>query len=211
MRLSSAQAAPQSPPRPRGATADVKRLPEGVPDAVLVLRARQADRGAESLLYRRHSPALLSTVNRLVRNAHTAEDLVQDAFVRAFERLSQLKTPSQFRPWLLAIVVSLVRKRLRRQRLLQWVGLDALGHTTLAEQAQPTTNAEARQQLLQLDAELKRMPGHHALAWTLRYVEGEKLEDVAVAMNKSLATTKRYIAAAEEHLKTRVTLQLEAP
>ncbi len=46
--------------------------------------------------------------------------------------LGQLRNPAQFRPWLLSIVVSLSSKRLRRERLLKWVGLDAVADAQLA-------------------------------------------------------------------------------
>jgi RNA polymerase sigma-70 factor (ECF subfamily) len=180
-----------------------------VPDAVLVERALEHDRGAESLLYRRHAGVLLAMTGRLLRNTHHAEDTVQDAFVRAFERLHQLKDPTMFRSWLLSIVVSLVKKRLRRQRLLTFIGLESLTDVQLDLQAKSHLNVEARNALRALDAQLKKLPPAHALAWSLRYVEGEKLEDIALAMNKSLATTKRYIAAAERHI--RATVAMEVP
>lgn len=194
---------------PSEPTAGVAHLPSGVPDALLVERAREHDRGAESLLYRRHAGPLLGMTGRLLRNTHLAEDTVQDAFVRAFERLHQLKDPAMFRSWLLSIVISLVKKRLRRQRLLTWVGLEALTDVALDQQAVSHLNVEARNELRALDARLKELPPAHALAWSLRHVEGEKLEDVALAMKKSLATTKRYIAAAERHIRDGVAM--EAP
>src|SRR3954466_9014929 len=107
---------PRVSPNAAERASDVAHLPSGVPGAVLVERAREHDRGAESLLYRRHAGPLLAVSGRLLRNSHLAEDTVQDAFVRAFERLHQLKEPAMFRSWLLSIVISLVKKRLRRQR-----------------------------------------------------------------------------------------------
>ncbi|MBK7864553.1 MAG: RNA polymerase sigma factor [Archangiaceae bacterium] len=199
---------PHARPSPSPRTADVAHLPSGVPDAVLVERAREHDRGAESLLYRRHAGALLAMSGRMLRNSHLAEDTVQDAFVRAFERLHQLKDASMFRSWLLSILVSLVKKRLRRQRLLTWVGLEALTDVSLEQQAASHLDVEARLALKLLDQKLKELPAAHALAWSLRYVEGEKLEDVATAMKKSLATTKRYIAAAEQHLRAQVAMEI---
>ena len=210
--LSLSMPAPRVNPTSEGPLpAEVAQLRTGVPDAVLVERAREHDRGAESLLYRRHAGPLLSMAGRLLRSSHLAEDAVQDAFVRAFERLHQLKEPSMFRSWLLSIVVSLVKKRLRRQRLLTWVGLEAVTDVALDQQAASHLNVEARSELTALDARLKQLPAAHALAWSLRYVEGEKLEDVASAMKKSLATTKRYIAAAERQLRTQVRLSEEEP
>lgn len=187
----------------------VARLPEGVPTEVLVARALAGERDAESLLYRRYAPALLSAAVRLLRSVPAGEDVVQDAFVLAFDRLEQLKLPAQFRAWTLSIVVSLVRKRLRRERILRLVGLDTVADAPLDALAQNSASLEARGELAVLDGLLRRLPVAHRVAWTLRYVEGEKLEDVAEAMGKSLATTKRYIAAAEKFISAHVSL--EAP
>ena len=183
------------------------RLPEGVSTASLVLRARKRDGAAESLLYRRYAADLLNIVSRLLRNTSAAEDVVHDTFLLVFERLGQLRDPAQFRAWALSISVSLVRKRLRRARLLQWVGLDSLTTAPLELQARDGLSVEARGELAVLDVVLKALPTEQRLAWSLRYIEGDKLEEVALALGKSLATTKRYIAAAERRIAAHVQLE----
>lgn len=185
----------------------VTRLPEGVSTAVLVVRARAKDSAAESLLYRRYAADLLNIVSRLLRSVVAAEDVVHDTFLLVFERLGQLRDPTQFRAWALSIAVSLVRKRLRRARLLQWVGLDSLAVAPLEMQSRDGLSVEARGELAVLDVVLKALPTEHRLAWSLRHIEGEKLEDVADVLGKSLATTKRYIAAAERRIATHVQLE----
>ncbi|MDP3233265.1 MAG: RNA polymerase sigma factor [Myxococcales bacterium] len=185
------------------------QLGEGLGTEVLVMRARAGDRDAESLLYRRFASGVLSTAVRLVGSVSAGEDVVQDAFLICLARLGQLKNPAQFRPWLLSIVVSLASKRLRRERLLKWVGLDAVADAPLHHHASGVASVEARGELAVLDAVLRRLPVAQRLAWMLRYVEGEKLEDVAEAMGKSLSTTKRYVLAAEQHIAAHVAL--EAP
>ncbi|MEW6432936.1 MAG: RNA polymerase sigma factor [Myxococcota bacterium] len=182
-------------------------LPGGVETAGLVARARAGDRGAESLLYRRFAPGLFETATRLLRSHPAAEDVLHDAFLLAFSRLAQLKAPGQFRAWVLAIVVSLVRKRLRRQRLLHWVGLDAVADAPLEQQAVDGACVEARGELAVLDAALQALPVSLRLAWALRHIEGERLEDVADALGKSLATTKRYLARAEAHVARHVAVE----
>ena len=183
------------------------RLPEGVSTASLVLRARKRDGAAESLLYRRYAADLLNIVSRLLRNTSAAEDVVHDTFLLVFERLGQLRDPAQFRAWALSISVSLVRKRLRRARLLQWVGLDSLTTAPLELQARDGLSVEARGELAVLDVVLQALPTEQRLAWSLRYIEGDKLDEVALALGKSLATTKRYIAAAERRIAAHVQLE----
>lgn len=196
-------------PSPLRSAPQLFQLAEGLPTEELVKRARAGDRDAESLLYRRFATGVLSTAVRLLGSVAAAEDVVQDAFLVGLERLAQLKNPSQFRPWLLSIVVSLSSKRLRRERLLQWVGLDTVADAQLQHQASGVASVEARGELAVLDAVLRRLPVAQRVAWMLRYVEGEKLEDVAEAMGKSLSTTKRYVLAAEQHIAAHVAL--EAP
>lgn len=193
------------------ARAEVVHLANGVETAELVVRARAGDVGAESLLYRRHAGDLVRVVTRLTRSATAAEDVVHDTFLLVFERLKQLREPHQFRAWALSIAVSLVRKRLRRQKLLEWVGLEALASEPLEAQARDGLSVEARGELAVLDAVLNRLPANQRLAWALRHIEGEKLDDVALLLGRSLATTKRYIAAAERRIGVHVQLDREAP
>ena len=185
-----------------------RRLPaEGVPTAELVARARSREPAAESLLYRRHAADLLAFSARLLRSTAAAEDVVHDTFLLVFARLHQLRDPAQFRGWALSIAVSLVRRRLRRERVLRFVGLDVAPADALERHAVSGLSVEARAELAVLDVVLARLPTQQRLAWALRHVEGEKLEDVALALGKSLATTKRYLAAAEAVLDAHVRLE----
>jgi len=194
---------PAAPPR-----ATVRHLEaEGVPTAELVDRARRRDAAAEGLLYRRHAAEFLAFSARLLRSSSAAEDVVHDTFLLVFARLHQLRDGSQFRGWAMSIAVSLVRRRLRRERVLRFVGLDAAPAEALERHAVSGLSVEARAELAVLDVVLARLPTQQRLAWALRHVEGEKLEDVAVAIGKSLATTKRYLAAAEAVLAAHVRLE----
>ncbi len=77
---------------------------EGVADdAELVLEARRGDAGAFETLVRRHYRAAFAVARARVESAMDAEDVVQDAFVRALERLDECD-PERFAGWLLAIV-----------------------------------------------------------------------------------------------------------
>lgn len=186
-------------------------LPEGVPLQQLVERSLAGDRAAESLLYRRCGPQVLSLASRLLQSVPAAEDVVHDAFIIAFERLAQLADPAQFKGWLTTIVVSLVRRRLRRERLLRFVGLDSDTEVTLESLARPGTSVEASGELALLDQTLRALPANLRLVWSLRHIEGEKLEAVAALMNKSLSTTKRYLAEAELRIHARVAIEPAPP
>ena len=79
------------------------RSADGPADAELVLRAREGDPGAFEALVRRHYRAAYAVARAKVDSPMDAEDVVQDAFVRALERLDDCE-PSKFAGWLLAVV-----------------------------------------------------------------------------------------------------------
>jgi RNA polymerase sigma factor (sigma-70 family) len=72
-------------------------------DAALVTRARGGDSGAFGQLYERHRAEVFDYLTRLVRDRQTAEDLVQNTFVAAYERLGTLREPGRFRSWVFSI------------------------------------------------------------------------------------------------------------
>ena len=177
---------------------------EGPSDEALVLRARAADSGstpAFELLYRRHAATALNLAVRIQGSTADVEDIVHDAFVRAHQRLAELREPAAFRSWLGSIVVRLVRTRLRRRRLVAVLGLASPEPVDLDAVAAPGGDPEARVLLAQVYALLQTLPTDERIAWTLRYVERHRLESVAELAGCSLATAKRRIARAQAFLE----------
>ena len=180
------------------------------PDDVLVQRARAGDATSKERLYRRHVAYIAGMCTRLLGSIEVSEDVVQDAFVIAFEQLPALRDPAAFRGWLASIAVSQVRRRFSRRRLLRLLGLDrSIDDAPLDELAREDTSAEVRSELAALDLVLRRLPTNHRIAWMLRYVEDEALEDVARSCECSLATVKRWIAAADAHVRRHVRVSME--
>ena len=169
-------------------------------DETLVGRARRADGDAFESLYRRHAEFAFNLAVRIQGSASDVEDVVHDAFLKAQERLTDLRDLSAFRPWLGSIVVRLVRTRLRRRKLLGALGLTTPDPVDIDSVAAPDADPEARALLAQVYALLQTLAPDDRIAWTLRYVERHRLETVAVMMECSLATAKRRIGRAQRFL-----------
>ena len=185
-----------SAPSPRPAAGGAE------PDAALVRAACRGERGAEEQLYRRHVEAVAAVAVRLLGRGGEAEDVVQDSFVTALERLPQLREPELFRAWVVRIAVSHVHRRFRRQRLLRLLGLQRGGPTTgLVAQALPSLPQDSRLELARIDAALHELPAGQRVCWVLRHVEGYELLEVARACDVSLATVKRWLARAEARVR----------
>lgn len=73
-------------------------------DADLVLAAQAGDMESFEQLYRRYFDKLYDFAVRTIRDRHGAADAVQDTFIKAYERIGQLRNPESFRPWIFAIV-----------------------------------------------------------------------------------------------------------
>lgn len=170
---------------------------ETLGDAQLVALSRAGDRGAFEALYRRHAAFALNLAVRIQGGVGDVEDIVHDAFLRAHDRLDDLREDAAFRGWLGSIVVRLVRSRLRRGRFLGTLGIGGQDSIDLDALAAETAGPETRALLAQIYGVLRRLPVDQRIAWTLRYVERHTLPDVAQMVDCSLATVKRRIGAAQ--------------
>ena len=194
LRLISGEAAPAE---------RAKHPDSGAEDEKLVARARRSDLLAFEVLYRRHAGFALNLAVRIQGTANDAEDIVHDAFLKANERLSELRDGSAFRAWLGSIVVRLVRTRLRRRRLLSSLGLASHEPIDLDAIASPNADPESRVLLAQVYSLLQTLPADDRIAWTLRYVDQHRLEVVALLVDCSLATAKRRILRVQRYLTER--------
>jgi RNA polymerase sigma-70 factor, ECF subfamily len=171
-------------------------------DAELAGRLQAGDRAALGAIYEKYAPTLLPTITRLLARRSEAEDVLQETFVIAFRKAAQLRELAALRGWLFQIAVHEAHAQLRRRRRFAFFGAGrddaSTSDATLAKLAASGASPEVHAELALLDRELARMPADHRIAWMLRYVEGEALEDVAIACGCSLATVKRWIAAADQ-------------
>lgn len=173
-------------------------------DGILVVRALAGDRAATDALFRAHAAAVLGVVTRLIGRRQDAEDVAQDAFAVALSELADLRDLAAFGPWLRTIAVRQAHRYFRRRRVLRVLGLDrGVDDATLALLATPTASPDVRASLRQIDEVLATVPYEHRIAWCLRCIEGDALDDVASACGCSLATAKRWIASVQTRIDAR--------
>lgn len=177
--------------------------PLSLSDEQLVGRVGRGDAAAFETLYRRHAAFALNLAVRIQGSTADVEDVVHDAFLRAHERIADLREGTAFRAWLGSIVVRIVRTRLRRRRLVSLLGLATPEPVDLEVVAAADADPEARALLAQVYALLQSLPLDDRIAWTLRYVDRHRLESVAELTGCSLATAKRRIARAQTFLDER--------
>jgi RNA polymerase sigma-70 factor (ECF subfamily) len=147
-------------------------------------------------------------VTYLLGGADDAEDVVQDSFLYAFERIHKLRNPAAFKSWLQRIAVGRARNFLRRKRLTRALGLDrSADDATLEALADKDMGPEQHAELALIDDVLREVPADARIAWILRYVEGQTLDDIALALDCSLSTVKRRIRATHTRVLEVVNLE----
>jgi len=187
----------------RAEPAEVRTLPtrDEPSDAGLVERALGGDRWAMEALYRRHVRRVTNAVTRVVGRTADADDIVQETFLTAFTRLSDLRDPAAFKGWVARIAMNETRMRLRKRKWLRRLALDREeDDVSLESLASSEASPEVKAELHALDRRLATLDPELRMAWMLRYVEGWELTEVATALDCSLATAKRRIKAAREKI-----------
>ena len=184
---------------PRPPTGDVVPLgaAEAVSDAELVRRAREGSDWAIEMMYRRYSKLVAATAQRLLRSDADVDDVVQETFLIAFEKIDRLVEPAALRGWLAQIAVSRVHRRFRFRKVTRLWSAGEL-EASLHEQASTDATPEQRAELALIDRALGKLPLKLRTAWVMRHVVGYQLEDIATACECSLATIKRRIADADK-------------
>jgi RNA polymerase sigma-70 factor, ECF subfamily len=159
-----------------------------------VARAAAGDRGAFEQLYREHVNRVYSLCARMVADRDRAEELTQDVFVRAWEKLHLFRGESSFATWLHRLTVNLVlnaRKSEGRQRTRfeendeETGGVDALPGVV----GMPLPPGD----LLDLEEAVGRLPAGARRVFVLHDVEGYKHEEIAEMLGVTSGATKAQL------------------
>ncbi len=172
---------------------------DAIHDADLVGRVRAGDTDAYAVLVRRHAPVAMRTAV-LLGAGSDAEDVVQEALVKAYRSLGSFRTDRPFRPWLLRIVAnearnahrSSVRRATREQREARALPPELL------DPARDVVDQEARGQLL---AAVERLPEKLGRVVVCRYLLELDEASTAVVLGLPRGTVKSRLSRALGRLR----------
>ena len=157
---------------------------EAITDAELVRRGREGDEIALGKLVDRHQAAAFRVALSLVGDGDLAQDVVQDAFLRAFRALGGFRGDATFRTWLLTITANAARGALRRQGRRGEARLEAAGPVP-AEDMDPHENVAVAEAAERARALLQELPEKQRLAVQLRIDEGLSFREIGDVIGSS--------------------------
>lgn len=149
-------------------------------DRDLVSRARAGDHAAFAALFEQYHTPILNYLHRMVGDRVLAEDLAQDAFIKAYNALPSTRPDLAFKPWLYRIATNTAISHHRRRKIIQWVPF--LGGD---ENTHASSESVERSVTRQHDVEqaLAKLPKHYAAVLLLRHYQGLSLAETASALD----------------------------
>ena len=169
-------------------------------DRELVMASCRGDRTAYAGLVRRHYDHVFLVCLGVLGNVHDAEDVAQDAMIKGFERIRQLREGSQFGHWLVKIARNLSINSLRRRKAVE----RAAGDAPVRPPSQETDDEPLRQAVAQLPWDLR-------LPLVMYYFDGQNVKAVAEKLDISTSGVYLKLRTAIRELHDRLTAQGDAP
>ena len=172
------------------------------PETELVVRAQRGDADAYESLLRLHEQIAFRTAYAILGSAADAEEVTQEAFVKAYNALSRFRPESPFRPWLLRIVANEARNRRRslgrRANLLNRAAAEAASGDPARSPEAELVDAEGRDELF---AAIRRLKDEERIAIVARYFIGLTDDETAAALGVRRGAVKMRVFRALERLR----------
>lgn len=176
-------------------------------DHRLITECLRGRTGAFGELVRRYQDRLFNTVYRLVDNAEDAQDVVQDAFLNAYQSLDSFKGDSLFFTWLYRIAVNTAISLKRKQRVALSIDTGPEGRNGCAEPedfsefSQPGHALERAEEERRIQEALNRLSPEHRAVLILKDMEGQKYETMAEILQVPIGTIRSRLHRARIELR----------
>ncbi len=174
----------------------------------LVRRAQEGDNGAFSELVLSHQQFAYNVALRAVNNNQDAEDIVQEAFVRAWRSLSRFRLEARFKTWMYRIVMNLCYNqlpRLRREPEMLDEDQEGKWNTDNGKMGDPVSSLESKEILDLVQRQIQNLPGKYQIMLLLRIQENCSYAEISEIMDLPLGTVKTGLFRARKRLKEAVT------
>jgi RNA polymerase sigma-70 factor (ECF subfamily) len=183
--------------------------PEAPDEMVLVRRARQGDLAAYDDLVRRYQERIYATVYHMTSNHEDANDLAQEAFIKAFQALKSFKGGSSFYTWVYRIAVNKTINFLKQRKNRSQMSLDDLDVNAehdpdlvaLISDKTPRRDASLAELQEKLNAAMQKLSEHHRMVVTLHDVQGLSHEEIAEIMECNIGTVRSRLFYARQQLQ----------
>lgn len=167
----------------------------------LISLCRQKDQKAQFEVYNRYCKAMYNVAFRIVKDAHYAEDVMQEGFLKAFTKIDDYRQEVAFGAWLKRIIINYSIDFYKKQNTFRPDDIEKVMYKVEDNSAHETepnfTNLKAAQVLQAID----KLKDNYRMALTLFYIEGYDQEEITEILNISYANCRTTISRAKESLR----------
>ncbi len=169
----------------------------------LIAKCRENDQTAQMEVYQRYYKAMFNTSLRIVKDSAEAEDLMQEAFLTAFTKLSSLHNNDHFGSWLKRIVINNSLTALKKKKDHQEFDME------LIAQKPTNTNEDIDLQLQTIQAQqlvdtMKTLKDSYSTSLSLYFIEGYDYEEICEIMDITYSNCRTLISRAKESLRKKL-------
>ena len=169
-------------------------------EAGFIKRARGGDVSAFEEIVKRHQRRVYGVARRIVQRHDVADDVTQEAFLKAFQALSSFDLSRPFAPWICRIATNLAINHVRSPRARE-EEFDEAHAETLRVAEDPASEALHAEADRELQRAMASLPGDQRAVLTLRVVEELSYKDIALTLGISIGTVMSRLSRAREKLR----------
>ena len=188
------------------------RQGEKASDSDVLADVMAGDVDAFEKIVDRHKNRLFNFVYRFVGDRETAEDIVQETFLRAFRRRKEYRAIANFSTWLFTIAGNLAKSELRRRKrwrflYLNWDEETETGIDIPDESQRPDLVTETSLADRQIQEAIESLPANYRKVVLLRDVEGLSYQEIAEIVGRPVGTVKSRVNRARLRLQRRLRME----
>ncbi|MFO7862405.1 MAG: RNA polymerase sigma factor [Salinivirgaceae bacterium] len=172
----------------------------------LIEQCKKGSRKAQFELYKQHCKALYNASLRIVQDTQEAEDIMQEAFLTAFEKLETYKGEVPIGAWLRRIAVNRSLDALRKRKL-DFEVQDEIKDEPVEQETEPDTNIDIQT----IKKCIGQLPDNYRTVLTLYLIEGYDHEEISTILKISNSTSRSQYARARKKLQTFIREELAQP
>jgi len=187
----------------------VEPVPAPTDEQVLVKRAQKGDLAAYDELVRLYQERIYATVYHMTSNHEDANDLAQEAFIKAFQAIKSFKGGSSFYTWIYRIAVNKTINFLKQRKNKMQMSLDDLDFNAehdpdlvaLISDKTPRREVNLAELQEKLNEVMQRLSESHRMVVTLHDIQGMSHEDIAKIMDCNIGTVRSRLFYARQQLQ----------
>lgn len=169
----------------------------------IIDRCKSGEQKAQFQLYKLYFKAMYNTCLRIVNDSLEAEDIMQEAFLKAFEKIKTYKGEVSFGAWLKRIVINHSLDELRKRKLdLESIEDSVYDLKDKIDEKTEYDNDEIKNKAEEIRDEINKLPDGYRIVLSLYLIEGYDHDEISEILNINSSTSRSQCARAKQKLLT---------